>query len=84
MLIKLGISSSGYYSWKKRKPSDRKKRKAEIKEKIKGKGFYGIITFYLFFQLIKLIKKVLVPELLIFNKFLLRNIKKYVRELVIF
>ena len=36
MLIKLGISSSGYYSWKKRKPSDRKKRKAEIKEEIKG------------------------------------------------
>ena len=36
MLIKLGVSSSGYYSWKKRKPSGREKRKAEIKEEIKG------------------------------------------------
>ena len=46
MLIKLGVSSSGYYSWKKRKPSGREKRKAEIKEEIKGiyigsKKIYG-------------------------------------------
>ena len=27
VLIKLGVSSSGYYSWKKRKPSGREKRK---------------------------------------------------------
>jgi len=42
VLIKLGVSSSGYYSWKKRKPSGREKRKAEIKGiYIGSKKIYG-------------------------------------------
>ncbi|MFZ7131793.1 MAG: IS3 family transposase [Eubacteriales bacterium] len=34
VLKKLGVSASGYYSWLKRKPSNQKKRKDEIKAQI--------------------------------------------------
>lgn len=34
MLKILGVSSSGYYSWKKRTPSEQEKRKQEIKKEI--------------------------------------------------
>lgn len=46
MLKKLGVSSSGYYSWKKRKPSIRSERKKELKQEIEkihkeSKEIYG-------------------------------------------
>lgn len=34
MLKRLGVSSSGYYSWKKREPSEQEKRKQKIKAEI--------------------------------------------------
>lgn len=46
MLKKLGVSSSGYYSWRKRKPSKHSERKEELKNEIKkihssSKKIYG-------------------------------------------
>lgn len=34
MLNIIGVSNSGYYDWKKRKPSNQQKRKQAIKEEI--------------------------------------------------
>lgn len=46
VLKKLGVSSSGYYSWKERKPSKSLERKLTIKKEIKeihkeSKEIYG-------------------------------------------
>ena len=42
----LGVSSSGYYAWKSRPPSQRARRDAELTDKIRGihersRGTYG-------------------------------------------